>query len=310
MKQLKSFELVYENGLAYTRIMDTDSDVANDIATNISEDWEKNNATFMIGRKVDTNSDVLVFYPIENLDSDFWEGELRIYHVRGDGALEGFLRAKVDAGIQVLGVSFCNEKNLKITISPVYNLNLNQLFPKDFNLTEHLSNLNFFGHEIRLHNFDIQNGGVLEKASYIAEGSLRYLVDDEKDTEYHRQELINLIKKNNPNSPSSLYLIISKLIKYNFNDSITAEQLAELLVLREDVIYMGAESGVEPGFYDVMYDDISKKEYNKVMSSIEKENLEFNSSEYRIFIKSIRNNLSKLKNITLEIDLFLLSKLK
>jgi hypothetical protein len=82
------------------------------------------------------------------------------------------------------------------------------------------------------------------------------------------------------------------------------------LAIREEVVYLGKERGTEAGGGDVMYDDLSPKEYKKMELKQERDREEFNNSDYGRFVHSLRSSLEKFQNKKLEIDLFLSTKLK
>lgn len=308
MKYFISFDLTFEDGLIYTKIMDADTDGANEIGTDISEDWESSTVTFHQA-KASPYSEVVVFKRLENLDSDFWNGEIRIYHLRGVGIYERFLRLCADENVEILGVANCTDKNLSITTTPVLNMDLGQLFPHNINITNAIDDINLFGADIRKHKFQHDKGGILEKLSYLAGMSVAAILNDGKIASSFEKEIVQLVNKKNPQSSFELYLIIVQMLMPAFKDNISAEQICELLLIREEIYLIGKERGVEPGFFDCMYEDLSQIEQDKIALNYKNERIEYNNSEHGHYLKSLRSSLDKLDAKKREIDLYLATKI-
>lgn len=310
MKKFNSFDLVFEDGLLFTKIMYADTVGANEIGASIAEDWESNNVTFHAHFKPSAFCEVLIFKKTTNLESDFWEGEIRIYHLRGERSYEGFLRACADGNVDILGVAVCSDKNYRIISTPIFSMNLNQIFPYEFDLNNALDDINQFGLDIKNHNFRHETGGILQKLSYIAGVAVASILNDGKLASSFENEIISLVKKSNPQSSRELYFIISEMVKEAFNDNITVDQVCELLLIREDIYSFGKECGGEPGLYDFMYDDLSKAERNKIETRNNKERIAFHESDYGHYINSLRQSLMSVGNKKREINIFLSMNLK
>lgn len=305
MKRMLSFDLKYDNGLCYTRLMEIDSDFYDDLRTRVAEDWDSR-GTFYEGSATSEFCDVLVFSAENNLESDFWEGELRIYHVRGIKSFENFVLATATSNLRIIGTHQVNSKETKISYSPAYDLDLSQIFSFEFEFSLALDNLNTFGLDMRNFRFDYDRGGVLEKSSYFAGEALKYLNNEEKkDYSFYSNEVMEVMRKWRPDYPIYFYSVLAGLIIHNFKKDLSKEHLAKLLYMREQIFSFCTERGVEPGLFDYLYEDFSKEELAEVQKSSTQEEEKFSNSELGHFLKSFELNSQHLRMKKKEIDLLL-----